>query len=121
MPTDTSFKTVSIFAFVGGVDLLFNAVMLALGTTPAAETIQIAIVALTGLVTILMGYFGWRAFVGAVRAAAVLPVSVVGLMLNASNVLLAMRNGLVQTPAIIVALIVVCFSYVCRNAVRNGR
>lgn len=120
VPSDDSFKTVSLFAAIGGADLLFNAIMLLWGTEYAADALQIAIVGVTGLVMLLLAYFGWRAHIGAVPASQVMPVAAVALMLNAADVVLAMQSGLCEASSIVVALIAACFSYVCKRTNARG-
>lgn len=120
VPRDDSFKTVSLFAAIGGADLLFNAGMLLWRTEYAADVLQIAIVGITGLVMLLVAYFGWRAYAGVVPDSQVMPVAAVALMLNAADVLLAMQSGLCEASSIVVALIAACFSYVCKQINAKG-
>ena len=99
-------KVLSLLAVIGGIDLLITLIVL---NTSGDQTPDL-------LHSIVMGFVVLFAANVPVRARGLLPVALVGLLVNAADVVLAILNGTAVVSVVINALIIAGISY-CAGAV----
>lgn len=103
-------KILSLLAFVGGIDLIVTAIVLMTGENPP-EILNIAVIFLAALFALLLGGLGIGAANVPVKAAKMLPVIVIGLLVSAADVALGIMSGVAIVSICINALLVVGIAY----------
>lgn len=103
-------KILSLLAFVGGIDLIVTAIVLMTGENPP-EILNIVVIVLAAIFALLLGGMGIGAANVPVKAAKMLPIIIVGLLVSAADVVLAIMSGVAVVSICINALIVVGIAY----------
>ena len=109
-------KVLSLLALVGGVDLVITLIVLNTSGDQAPDLLHSIVMGLVVLFVFLLGAQGISAANVPVRARGLLPVALVGLLVNAADVVLAILNGTAVVSVVINALIIAGISY-CASAV----
>lgn len=109
-------KVLSLLALVGGVDLVITLIVLNTSGDQAPDLLHSIVMGLVVLFAFLLGTQGISAANVPVRARGLLPVALVGLLVNAADVVLAILNGTAVVSVVINALIIAGISY-CASAV----
>lgn len=109
-------KVLSLLALVGGVDLVITLIVLNTSGDQAPDLLHSIVMGLVALFAFLLGVQGISAANVPVRARGLLPVVLVGLLVNAADVVLAILNGTAVVSVVINALIIAGISY-CASAV----
>lgn len=109
-------KVLSLLAVIGGIDLLITLIVLNTSGDQAPDLLHSIVMGLVALFSFLLGAQGISAANVPVRARGLLPVALVGLLVNAADVVLAILNGTAVVSVVINALIIAGISY-CASAV----
>lgn len=109
-------KVLSLLALVGGIDLVITLIVLNTSGDQAPDLLHSIVMGLVVLFAFLLGVQGISAANVPVRARGLLPVALVGLLVNAADVVLAILNGTAVVSVVINALIIAGISY-CASAV----
>ena len=109
-------KVLSLLALVGGIDLVITLIVLNTSGDQAPDLLHSIVMGLVVLFAFLLGTQGISAANVPVRARGLLPVALVGLLVNAADVVLAILNGTAVVSVVINALIIAGISY-CASAV----
>ena len=109
-------KVLSLLALVGGVDLVITLIVLNTSGDQAPDLLHSIVMGLVVLFAFLLGAQGISAANDPVRSRGLLPVALVGLLVNAADVVLAILNGTAVVSVVINALIIAGISY-CASAV----
>ena len=104
-------KVLSLLAVVGGIDLLITLIVLNTSGDQAPDLLHSIVMGFVVLFAFLLGAQGISAANVPVRARGLLPVALVGLLVNAADVVLAILNGTAVVWVVINALIIVGISY----------
>lgn len=109
-------KVLSLLALVGGIDLAITLIVLNTSGDQATDLLHSIVMGLVVLFAFLLGVQGISAANVPVRARGLLPVALVGLLVNAADVVLAILNGTAVVSVVVNALIIAGISY-CASAV----
>ncbi len=109
-------KVLSLLAVIGGIDLLITLIVLNTSGDQAPDLLHSIVMGFVVLFAFLLGAQGISAANVPVRARGLLPVALVGLLVNAADVVLAILNGTAVVSVVINALIIAGISY-CASAV----
>lgn len=109
-------KVLSLLAVIGGIDLLITLIVLNTSGDQAPDLLHSIVMGFVVLFAFLLGEQGISAANVPVRARGLLPVALVGLLVNAADVVLAILNGTAVVSVVINALIIAGISY-CASAV----
>lgn len=109
-------KVLSLLAVVGGIDLLITLIVLNTSGDQAPDLLHSIVMGFVVLFAFLLGAQGISAANVPARARGLLPVALVGLLVNAADVVLAILGGTAVVSVVINALIIVGISY-CASAV----
>ena len=109
-------KVLSLLALVGGIDLVITLIVLNTSGDQAPDLLHSIVMGLVVLFAFLLGAQGISAANVPGRARGLLPVALVGLLVNAADVVLAILNGTAVVSVVINALIIAGISY-CASAV----
>lgn len=109
-------KVLSLLAVVGGIDLLITLIVLNTSGDQAPDLLHSIVMGFVVLFAFLLGAQAISAANVPVRARGLLPVALVGLLVNAADVVLAIMNGTAVVSVVINALIIAGISY-CASAV----
>lgn len=109
-------KVLSLLALAGGIDLVITLIVLNTSGDQAPDLLHSIVMGLVVLFAFLLGVQGISAANVPVRARGLLPVALVGLLVNAADVVLAILNGTAVVSVVINALIIAGISY-CASAV----
>lgn len=109
-------KVLSLLALVGGIDLVITLIVLNTSGDQAPDLLHSIVMGLVVLFALLLGAQGISAANVPVRARGLLPVALVGLLVNAADVVLAILNGTAVVSVVVNALIIAGISY-CASAV----
>lgn len=109
-------KVLSLLALVGGIDLVITLIVLNTSGDQAPDLLHSIVMGLVVLFAFLLGAQGISSANVPVRARGLLPVALVGLLVNAADVVLAILNGTAVVSVVINALIIAGISY-CASAV----
>lgn len=109
-------KVLSLLAVIGGIDLLITLIVLNTSGDQAPDLLHSIVMGFVVLFAFLLGAQGIPAANVPVRARGLLPVALVGLLVNAADVVLAILNGTAVVSVVINALIIAGISY-CASAV----
>lgn len=109
-------KALSLLALVGGIDLVITLIVLNTSGDQTPDLLHSIVMGFVVLFAFLLGAQGISAANFPVRARGLLPVALVGLLVNAADVVLAILNGTAVVSVVINALIIAGISY-CASAV----
>lgn len=109
-------KVLSLLAVIGGIDLVITLIVLNTSGDQAPDLLHSIVMGFVVLFAFLLGAQGISAASVPVRARGLLPVALVGLLVNAADVVLAILNGTAVVSVVINALIIAGISY-CASAV----
>lgn len=109
-------KVLSLLAVIGGIDLLITLIVLNTSGDQAPDLLHSIVMGFVVLFAFLLGAQGISAANVPARARALLSVALVGLLVNAADVVLAILNGTAVVSVVINALIIAGISY-CASAV----
>lgn len=109
-------KVLSLLALVGGIDLAITLIVLNTSGDQTPDLLHSIVMGFVVLFAFLLGVQGISAANVPVRARGLLPVALVGLLVNAADVVLAILNGTAVVSVVINALIIAGISY-CASAV----
>lgn len=109
-------KVLSLLALVGGIDLVITLIVLNTSGDQAPDLLHSIVMGFVVLFAFLLGAQGISVANVPVRAHGLLPVALVGLLVNAADVVLAILNGTAVVSVVINALIIAGISY-CASAV----
>lgn len=109
-------KVLSLLALVGGIDLVITLIVLNTSGDQAPDLLHSIVMGFVVLFAFLLGAQGISVANVPVRARGLLPVALVGLLVNAADVVLAILNGTAVVSVVINALIIAGISY-CASAV----
>lgn len=109
-------KVLSLLAVVGGIDLLITLIVLNTSGDQAPDLLHSIVMGFVVLFAFLLGAQGISAANVPARACGLLPVALVGLLVNAADVVLAILGGTAVVSVVINALIIAGISY-CASAV----
>lgn len=107
-------KIFSLLLIVGGIDLIITAVVLMNTPGEAPEVLALAVMFLTALFALLLAVQGIGAANRPTRAAKVLPIALIGLLVNLSDVVLAIQGNTALVAAVVNAILVICYVYAAR-------
>lgn len=109
-------KVLSLLALVGGIDLAITPIVFNTSGDQTPDLLHFIVMGFVVLFAFLLGVQGISAANVPVRARGLLPVALVGLLVNAADVVLAILNGTAVVSVVINALIIAGISY-CASAV----
>lgn len=113
-------KILSFLALIGGIDLVLTLGVVATAPEEQLEILPTVLMVLSALFSFILGVLGIGAANRPSKAKTLLPIALVGLLVNAADVALAIMGGAVVVAPIINALITVAFAFTARQVYQES-